>query len=280
MKWIYIKSGFLCVLLISFLPIPSSVSLADSNPLSTVANYKIYYDSPTTQILLEMKEYDLVIIEPTLYSGEQIDSIQQSGTKVYGYINTMEADVWNTEITKKLQPDDYFYRANKRVYYEKWDSYLMDLTSSHYRSILLQHIKSHIVQKGLDGVFLDTVGNIDTEHSSTPDIWKDQVDGMLSLLKQIKEQHPNLSLIQNFGLETFQKHTHFYMDAIMWEDFHYSVVSKDQWSNNQIASLQSLQQNNHYVVLTVSFSEKKKSSNYAARHKFIHFHTSNGFNKW
>ena len=38
----------------------------------------------------------------------------------------------------------------------------MNLTSTHYQDILLAEIEKQIVQKGLDGVFLDTVGNINS----------------------------------------------------------------------------------------------------------------------
>lgn len=39
------------------------------------------------------------------------------------------------------------------MYFSEWDSYLVDMTSAHYQELLLEEIKTQIVQKGLDGVF-------------------------------------------------------------------------------------------------------------------------------
>ncbi|WP_018705582.1 putative glycoside hydrolase [Siminovitchia fordii] len=80
---------------------------------------------------------------------------------MYGYINAMEGDKWNKELYHQFKEDDFYKDENgTKIYFEQWDSYMMDMTSFHYQEILMKEIEKQVVQKGLDGVFLDTVGNI------------------------------------------------------------------------------------------------------------------------
>jgi len=272
--------GISFIVILSAFMLPFNACAASDNPLSQFKTYKIYYDSPTPDLLKKMQELDAVMIEPVFYSQEQIQVIQQSGTKVYGYINIMEADKWNTELFNQLNENDFFYRNQKRVYYSEWDSYLMDITSIHYQEILLNEVTTQISAKGLDGIFLDTVGNIDNEHSSSQDILEEQRNGLVSLLERIQEKHPNLSMIQNWGFDTLKTATSPYVDGIMWENFNYSTVSNDQWSQNRIKDLKTLRKQSGIQILTVSFSEKANSTNYAESHGFIHYHEPDHYNAW
>ncbi|MYL37440.1 endo alpha-1,4 polygalactosaminidase [Halobacillus litoralis] len=274
MKW-----SLLVVLTAGLVFSPFPAFAQSSNPLSNVQSYKIYYDYPTDAILNQMQAYDAVMIEPVLYTKDQIETIQQSGTLVYGYINTMEADNWNTALISQLEESDFFHRDGERVYYPEWDSYLTDITSDHYQQVLLAEIEKQITAKGLDGVFLDTVGNIDNEHCGS-DVLDDQRAGMAVFLQEIRRQHPSLSLIQNWGFGTLSTTTYPYVDGIMWENFNYSTVSTNQWSQNRIEDLQQLQTETGLEVLTVSFTEKTKSTNYAASKNFKHYHESSHYNAW
>ena len=44
---------------------------------------------------------------------------------------------------------------------EQWDTYIMNLADEHYRRIVVNKVKQQIIGKGIDGVFLDTAGDID-----------------------------------------------------------------------------------------------------------------------
>lgn len=253
---------------------PATASATTGNPLADVASYKIYYDAPTKSKIKKMQRYDLMIIEPVYYTAAQIKELKKYGTKVYGYINTMEADNWNTDFINQLNESDFFHRNGERVHYAEWDSYLTDITSSHYQAILVAEVKKQIVDKGLDGVFLDTVGNIDNEHSEQPDVLAAQRDGMSQFMGTLNELYPSLSLIQNWGFGTLKSHTYRYVDGIMWESFNYNVVSKDQWSKNRIQELRTLDTTHNIKTLTVSSAQQAKSKAFAKENGFIHFHAN------
>ena len=252
-----------------------------STPLDNVKTYKVFYDEPTQKIQSLMQDYDLVIVEPAYYTKELVNDLQTSGTKLYAYVSIMESDTWNTERIESLRPEDFYSRNEDRVYFEKWDSYLMDLTSTHYRSVLISDIQTQVVDKGFDGVFFDTVGDIEDQFYEKDDAeYNAQKEGFITFLDELTIHHKNLSKIQNWGIELFASDTAPYMDAIMWEDFEHTKIASDEWSQQQIKRLQDIQKEKNVKVLTVSFDDHKKSSRYAKKQGFLHYGEQKNFNVW
>ncbi|AZB43961.1 glycosyl hydrolase [Bacillus sp. FJAT-42376] len=248
--------------------------------LKNVKTYKIFYDAPTPSIIKKMQAYDLVIIEPLLYTKTQIETIKKQGTKVFGYINSMEADNWNTAFMQKLTPEDFYQQSTQKYYIQQWDSYLMNMSSPHFRQLLLSEIGAQVAAKNMDGVFFDTVGNIDDYFSDQPAELAKQRSGLEQLLKSVKTMYPSLGIIQNWGIDTLKTTSANYVDAIMWENFSHNVVSKDEWSKNQIDQLKALQQEKGITVLTVSFEQHSKSAWFSEQQGFLHYKAVKDFNRW
>lgn len=249
--------------------------------LAEVEQFNYYLDEGTQAIGEEMKKVDLVIIEPILMQEEYITAAQESGTLVYGYINSMEADKWNQALYHQLLEND-FYKDEKgnKMYFEKWDSYLMDMSSEHYQHILLEEIKAQITDKKLDGVFLDTVGNIDSYLSGSEQ--KKQNEALTSFVKKIKNENGNLSIAQNWGFDTLAKYTAPYVDFIMWEDFSYSVVGEDEWALEKMDRLKQIRNRYHTQVVTIAFKDEEKSKQLAKKNSFKFLYQPEGsyYNKW
>lgn len=252
---------------------------AKTKSLDDVTSYKVFYGEPTSRIIEEMGSYDLVIVEPIFYSPDQIKSIRSKGTKVYGYINTMEVDNWNKSFKKRLNVTDYYVRDGKRVYYKEWDSYLTDMGSSHYRKTLKGELKRQVVDKKMDGVFLDTVGNIDNEFSDDKKELARQRTGLVAFLKDVKKSY-NVPMIQNWGFDTLKTSTYGIVDGIMWEDFTYARVSKDQWALDRIVDLKKIKKNYGVQVLTVSTDKSTKSIAFAKKNGFVPYTDTKGYGVW
>ncbi len=271
-----INHGNLYFCFFSLLPKHSSAQSGQST-LQQVKNYKIYYSAPTDRILKKLRSYDLVVIEPQLYTKEQIQYLQQNGTIVLGYISVMETPTWNKQRLELLADSDYFKRSGARVHYEQWDSYLMDIASVHYHKVLMDEMERQVNSKGMNGVFFDTVGNIDNEHlENNAAIYKKQLGGLLAFLDKSDRKFPNLLMVQNWGMETIQ-HTHMYMDGFMWEGFDYNEVSTDEWAQNQISKLKKIQQMGKTQIMTVSTKLERKSKNYAEKFNFLHYHDKKSY---
>lgn len=249
--------------------------------LEVVDEFKYYLDKGNKTIGKKMKQMDLVIIEPIEMQQTYIISAQESGTLVYGYINAMEGDKWNNELYSQFIEEDFYKDENgNRMYFEEWDSYMMDMTSPHYQEVLLEEIEKQVVSKGLDGVFLDTVGNIDSYVPASEQ--KEQNKAIQEFTKKIKQQFNGLSVAQNWGFNTLVNYTAPYIDFIMWEDFSYRVVEKDEWALNMIEQLKQVREEYGTQIMAVGFNEHTKSRNLAEKNRFKYVHNSAGsyYNNW
>lgn len=250
------------------------------DPQNTGLKYRVYYDEPTASILEEMQELDVIILEPHHYTRDQIETIRGGGTVVYGYINMMEIDTWNESVVNEVTDEDFFYRNGEKIYFSEWNTYLADFTSSHYRDLIWAEIGGEIIDKQLDGIFMDTVGDIDDQHSSYPEVMREQQLAMTEFIKRIRSSYPDKKLIQNWGFDTLRNYTNPYVDGVMWESFHYSEISSDAWSRRQIRLLKQLQAKNGLEVYTISFREGEESKSYAEEYGFFHLHTREDYQTW
>ncbi|QDQ00957.1 endo alpha-1,4 polygalactosaminidase [Lysinibacillus fusiformis] len=249
--------------------------------LAAVKDYKYYLDKGNNTIGKEMQKMDLVIVEPIEMQQQYIEAAQEQGALIYGYINAMEADKWNETLYNQLQEDDFYKdEYGKKMYFDEWDSYLMDMTSAHYQDLLLEEIQKQIVDKGLDGVFLDTVGNIDS--FLPPEEQVKQNQAMLTFIKKIKQHYNGLSVAQNWGFQTLANYTAPYIDFIMWENFSYDVVGEDDWSLEKIAQLEHIREKFGTQVMTIGFSNETQSRALAEKHHFKFFYNPAGsyYNSW
>lgn len=272
---------FLCLLVVTIVSGKETFASMEPTPVDHIQSYKIFYDEPTPKVQRQMKKYDLVIVEPAFYTKDLVTKLKKSGTKLYAYVSVMESDTWNTERVNSLQSQDFFTENGQRIHFKEWDSYLMDMTSSHYRSVLMNDIKTQVVAKGFDGVFFDTVGDMEDQFFvKDPKQYKAQTKGFITFLDQLEREYSDLSKIQNWGIELFKEETASYMDAIMWENFEYKTVSTDEWSKNQIKALQQLKKEHNFEVFTVSFSQHSKSMKFSQQQGFLHYSEHKSFNQW
>lgn len=270
-----------CLLLnnnVNELPNPSTTI---KEKLAAVEDYKYYLDKGNNTIGQEMQKMDLVIVEPIEMQQPYIEAAQEKGTLIFGYINAMEADKWNEAFYQQLQEIDFYKdEYGEKMYFAEWDSYLMDMTSAHYQNLLLQEIQKQIVHKGLDGVFLDTVGNIDS--FLPPKEQGQQNQAMLAFIKKIKQQFNGLSVAQNWGFQTLAEFTAHYIDFIMWENFSYDVVGEDDWSLDKMNKLKQLREKFGTQVMTIGFNEETQSRVLAEKHhfKFLYNPAGSYYNSW
>ncbi|WP_161568791.1 endo alpha-1,4 polygalactosaminidase [Exiguobacterium sp. SH5S4] len=250
------------------------------NPLDGVKNYQVYYGHPTETIIKDMQNYDLVIIEPLHYTKAQVEQIKSRGTKVLGYISVMEVATWNTGLMSKLQSGDFFTRNGQRVHYPEWDSYLTNIASPHFQGLLLTEIQNQVIAKGIDGVFMDTVGDIDNEHLNNPTVLKQQRDGLVNFLKEARARYGSIAMVQNWGFDTLETSTAPYVDGIMWESFNADTIKSDAWSQNMIKKLQAVDTKHSVKTLTISTRQSAESHKLAADSKFIHFHEADAYVNW
>ncbi|EXX84798.1 hypothetical protein BG53_01830 [Paenibacillus darwinianus] len=242
---------------------------------ATVGNYTLYYGYPTRQALEQWKAHDLAIIEPHDLSREQAAAVRSAGTRLAGYLSVMETPRWNRLRFERLAETDYYFvSGGGKLHFAEWDSYLMDLSSEHYVSLLLEEICQQIVEKGLDGIFLDTVGDLE-EHVREPDRQAAMMHGYLTLLRRIKERHPQLGIIQNRGF-TAAAEGYPWLDGLLWEDWDGNWRGND-WMIANVRKVRRLQRQG-LRIFTLSAGADDIHQREANKLGFLHLAKPNGYN--
>jgi endo-alpha-1,4-polygalactosaminidase (GH114 family) len=217
--------------------------------LAGIDSYTVYYGEPKRSLLPKLSTYDLVVIEPRLWTKEQVDSLKQKGVKVIGYLSVLEQHK-SSALLKHATEEDYLKVGGRREFREQWHSWSMNINSRHYRELLFADYRAQVIEKGLDGVFLDTMGNADDQ------IWPDDIsdrqrEGSVEFVKSLRSAYPERVIIQNWGLTKLKDRTAPYIDGILWEDFEPDVVSRDEWSQDRMKELADLKRKHGLTVLTV-----------------------------
>lgn len=184
---------------------------------------------------------------PYAFTNEQIQQLKKSGTLVLGYVSVLELEAWHKP---QVVESDYYYRDGKKMKIEQWDTYIMNLADEHYRGIVVNKVKQQIIGKGIDGVFLDTAGDIDDYFYNQPATQEKFREAYANLLKEIKSIDSNLFLIQNWGFETIKNTSLNLIHGVLWEDFNKQVITNDKWSQNWMRYFK--QQSNKIVTFTVT----------------------------
>ncbi|HEU4965141.1 MAG TPA: endo alpha-1,4 polygalactosaminidase [Bacilli bacterium] len=262
----------------------SNTAYADSRPavsqaqavaatalLEDVQTYTIFYGEPTPSALRKLSRYDLVVVEPRLWSASQVQQVRAKGVRVYGYLSVLEQHESST-LLAQAQAEDFLEVEGERDYRTLWNSWSMNINADHYRSLLLQDYREQILDKRLDGVFLDTVGNVDDE------IWPQNVsdrqrDGVVTFIQALHDAHPDKGIVQNWGVETLKDRTAASIDGILWEDFDHRSAAEDEWTQDRLAELDKLRLQNGLRVFTVrigaSGRDKSAYLRWNKRHGYV-----------
>ena len=98
--------------------------------------------------LQKLKNYRMVILEPSNFSTEQIRGIKASGTKVYGYLNIGALE--------NFRPYYKRFRQDSLAPYENWkEERWMDVSNPQWQDFLINDLGQKYSSMGIDGFFLD-----------------------------------------------------------------------------------------------------------------------------
>lgn len=214
----YLRVIFL-ILAVMIIQPANTMAAADKanqdNSLKDISNFRVYYDEITPEILSEMKLFDLVIVETLYFDSKYVEELHASGTKVYGYLSLMETPTWDGEVTS-LMNDDCYLRVNGiQQFTAKYP--IGDLREKSFRDVLIKVTKSRVERLNLDGIFLDSTGNMST-YLKRKDIGESLTEGYIELVKELDATFPKLAIMQNRGFNWIE-YSAPYLDSILWEGF-------------------------------------------------------------
>lgn len=259
-------SFFLAIFILLIVLSKGAIDLFWNRPIHHIKSFSIFYGEPTQQKLEELRKKDAVILEPIAFSEQDISFLKKSDVKLFGYVSLMQLENWNEELKKQISDSDYASIDGERIYIKDWQTYVMDVRESHYRQALLWKIKTYIVDQGLDGIFFDTVDDLDYYFHQHQQIQVEMRAGYVTLLKEIDTQYPGLMIIQNRGFETLESVSHPFVDALLWEGFKAKDIKESQWAKNWLHYLKKEQWKRRIQVFTVVSDDE--SYNLSKKYRF------------
>lgn len=198
--------------------------LSAAHAIPDIKTYTCYYGWGREA---DLSKFDLVIIEAKNYTPQQIMQIKSNTAVVLGYISLGE-DV------RQLQTEDgkgpiaggilmynnyasYYLDDNPKDGYPDqnvvWGGYYINAGNTLWQDYVINTTaKEVIVDKGCDGLFLDTIGIVEEPAYS----WTSP--GMISLVAALRKAYPDKFLVSNRAFEIFDAISP-YVNAEMFESF-------------------------------------------------------------
>lgn len=165
-----------------------------------ISNYMVYYGEGEADALAA---YDLVIIQPETLTAEALANLRDSGTITVAYLSVGEVEDYRAWYSDGRVDAEWMLGQNGI-----WGSYYIDANQRGWRDLMVA-VAGEYLEKGFDGVFLDTV--------DTVDLFPETREGMLLLIAALREAYPDALLIQNRGFSVLTE-TVGIIDAVMFED--------------------------------------------------------------
>lgn len=248
------------VFLILFNTLYVIANLFNHSPLKEVGSYQVYYGSKVENYVEAFGRFDLLILEPAYYNHEDLEALKDKTESFYfGYVSIFEVPSWDEAYVKKMS-DDYYLTVNgSMVSNTKYGNNVGDIRNESYRKVLLLHIKENIVDKGFDGVFLDTVDWIDYYYEDSA-LMKSLIAGYQQFLSEFHDLFPEILLIQNRSFRSYDMSAH-HVNGIMWEDFSYEDVLDEK--RQQTMMLIKHQLFHNQTVLAVSHEDAEQNKAWA-----------------
>lgn len=226
MKFLF-KRSLSLVLLTMLLSALTAGAAPRNDRLDRARNYVLYYGAAGDAELEELAKYDIVVIDPQSIGGDakkKIAQLKRKNCLVIGYLSCMEVAEWHHY--KSSVPDEWLLRVNGELWKPWGNNPAADLSNPKWRKLLVNKlIKTEVINYGCDGVFMDTLA--DVEHPGLPeDMRKKQLDGLNLLMKELRGRYPKFIFVGNWTLKSTLPVMAKYADIICWEDFQARYFAK------------------------------------------------------
>lgn len=221
----------------------------------SVNNYAVYYGHGRED---ELSKFDMVIVEPKGHKGDAVKKLSHSGTMVIAYVSVMEIAEHDL-FFKLLKEEDFLKYHGKTMMNYDFNTYMLDMGSKNWSSLLIHHIGNLIYNGGYHGIFLDTIGDIERI-----DLSQSKIDYLLTsainLVSNIRKNFQDIVIIQNNGLDIIYQYTAHIIDGICWENPPVLKIESHSWVRETEKLLHNLQIKQSLKVMVVAEHKKNESN--------------------
>ena len=214
---------------------------------------------------------DTRVLEPETLKGLQA-SARSSGARLLGYLSIGEVHADEVGELKRFlaaESNPVTLESITIDRNETFNSYRVDVLSKPLQA-WIRGKAGAILERGVDGLFLDTVDTVDTYINRSE--WEFQqrarsVEAMISLIRLLKRDHPVAYVVQNGGLnligdtifveqgklipgQILAKPHPFNPDGLLWEN---AFAGTDAWSKGRLDELCRIKNAGHVDVFALGY---------------------------
>lgn len=241
-----------------------------------ISQYAVYYGYGHHEAL---SYNDMVIVEPKAQDLASLKVLRQYGAQVLAYVSVME--VSKEEAAELLLEDrDLIVTSDGTPEVNSYGNYKVDFRSDKWHQHLISQITKLCKTYQYDGLFLDTVGNLESAHIIARYNYELH-KAYRALLKEIREIFPDILIIQNNGLDTVFQHARDQIDGVCWENPPIGSLQSVLWvtmtkrklmeygKNHPAFLVMILEEGDETLTKTQKFAHKNGWLYYRANHDYL-----------
>lgn len=234
--------------------------MSPKEKLKNARNFTVFYGINMER---ELSMFDIIIVEPAGQASSTVRKLKESGKLVLAYLSAVEVSESSEEF-KQLKREDFIRVKEKILVNASYGTYMADLRSKRWRNILFHSAGRLIKLDDYDGLFIDTIGNV--ELPQIPDnVQNELYQAAQSLLLQFKSIDEERVILQNNGLNTLCMLTAGIIDGICWENPDFISKRNMDWSRKILSRLQFFKKVGNIQVFLIT--EDDETGNPSGNHQ-------------
>ena len=191
----------------------------DSQRVSNVSSWCLYYGGWATNVVDRLAQYELVVIDPAALRGkadETIAALHGRGCLVAGYLSCFEVAKWHRYLPRVKE--EWRVKVDGRNWVPWGANEAASLAEPEWRALLVELMSTEVFDHGCDGVFMDTLADLDNPKLPEEERTR-QLDGLGAFAAAYDAAYPDKFFIANWTLLRTLPVLAPHIDALCWEDF-------------------------------------------------------------
>lgn len=181
-------------------------------------DWLVYYGSDLKSS--QLNSVEIAIVDPDHVDPKQFSEVK---TRFIAYVSVGEAESYRSYWNLIKSEPNLFIEKNPN-----WpDNHLVDIRNTRWQSLILDTLIPRYIQKGFDGIFLDTIDVAIEMERRDAQRFSRSADELVNLIFQIRKRFPEITLLPNNGLHILPR-IQDVIDGVVVEDLYtrYNFQSK------------------------------------------------------
>ena len=244
-----------------------------------VSSWALYYGGAAEDIVQRLSGYDLVVIDANaLGEGARatVAALKGAGCRVIAYLSAVEVASWHRY---RDRVDDSWYIRVGGDYWSPWGGSSVSwaanraasLAEPGWRGLLLDLVASEALDYGCDGVFFDTLEDLDFVSLPAEEAAR-QREGLREFMSALREKYPDALFVANRTLQAALDAVAPFVDGVCWESFrpaYFRDENTRRWMDDVAAHISAanaaaIRSGRGFQVLSL-YNEDKKTDDFPAQ---------------